>query len=158
MEKCTCQDHHNNDDRQTIISLAKEIDYKNYKLLELEEKYDDTNALFRKVVVGLVESINSKEDNLMIMEQKLNEASLTIRHLERERDMQMNQYCRGNFLLLKCNSYCYKLLWSMKWFLSVHFLCLSLCGLHSKSCRSSYLSLHDIFNFLEFGLDVFLFF
>lgn len=97
MEKFNCEDHQNNK-HQIIMSLVKEINYKNHKLMELEHNYDDTKALFRKVVISLTQAINSKENNLMTMEQKYHESSVTNRHLECEKDMLMKQYSTGNFL------------------------------------------------------------
>ncbi|XP_024026994.1 factor of DNA methylation 1-like, partial [Morus notabilis] len=81
-----------NNASQTVASLAKEIDYKNHQLLELEHKYNDTNALFRKVVIGHTEAINAKERTCLEMEQKFHESSMTSRELVSEKDMLLKRY------------------------------------------------------------------
>lgn len=94
MRNFNCEEGQNNE-RQTVLSLAKEIDYKNHQLLELEHKYNDTNALFRKVVIGLTEAINAKDRACLEMEQKYRESSKTQRELVREKEMLFKQYSSG---------------------------------------------------------------
>lgn len=58
---------------KTIVILLKELDYKNRKLIEMENKHNETAAAMRKLIMGLMENKNSRERCLLKMECKNNE-------------------------------------------------------------------------------------
>ena len=69
--------------RRFAVGLAKEIDYKNLRLLEMEHKYNETMA----TVCRLTEEVNSKDKSFLEMEHKYKESSATVKRLMNETDM-----------------------------------------------------------------------
>lgn len=69
--------------RRFAVGLAKEIDYKNLRLLEMEHKYNETMA----TVCRLKEEVKSKDTRFLEMKHKYNESSATVKKLMNETDM-----------------------------------------------------------------------
>ncbi|KAL5567534.1 hypothetical protein UlMin_024109, partial [Ulmus minor] len=93
MRSCGCDAELRNE-RQLVLKLAKEIDYKNDKLLDLELKHDELTANFQKRVSDFTEAIDSKERSLSEMKQKYYESTVTIRMLITEKDALREEYSR----------------------------------------------------------------
>ncbi|XP_038691336.1 uncharacterized protein LOC119989729 isoform X2 [Tripterygium wilfordii] len=69
---------------ELVARLAKQIERGNQKMLEMEDKYNNTVSTTKKLVIGLVEKINSKDRSLFELEQKYEETSTTMRWLMHE--------------------------------------------------------------------------
>ena len=80
---------------RTIVSLMREVDYKNQKLLEMEHRYNHTVAGLRKLIVGLTENIKSKDRSLLAMENKYKESLAKVRWLMSEKDELREGYHKG---------------------------------------------------------------
>ncbi|GMY08498.1 factor of DNA methylation 2-like [Fagus crenata] len=72
--------------RRLAVSLSNEIDYKNQRLLEMENKYNETTATVCRLVVGLTTEIDSKTRSLLEMEQKYSESSAHVKLMVNEID------------------------------------------------------------------------
>ena len=81
--------------RKIIVSLQNEIDHKNHKLLEMEDKHSETLACLRRLIIGLTENINPKERCLLEMECKYNESLNMVQKLMNDRDKLHEGCCNG---------------------------------------------------------------
>ncbi|KAK9282964.1 hypothetical protein L1049_011189 [Liquidambar formosana] len=95
---CIEMENHILEERQKehklVVSLVKEIDYKNQRLLEMEHQNNETSATARKLVVRLTEEINYKEQRYLELEHKYHETLATLTRLMNERDRLHETYSR----------------------------------------------------------------
>ena len=86
--------------REHVMLLWKEMDYKNQMLLEMERKYDKTAATLQRLYVNLSADIDSRNQRLLEMEHLYDQASANVKREVAEKRLLHDAYIEGMLLYL----------------------------------------------------------